>query len=206
MTTSHRDPSLPDADQPHAADSTTTLLERARAGDREALDRLFARTLPLLKRWASGRLPRWARDLADTHDLVQEAMLQTFTKIDTFEVRGEGALQAYLRQAVLNRIRDHIRRVERRPGHDEFDGREPSEDTSPLEAAIGHEALERYEGALARLSAGDRELVIGSVEMGYSYEQLAEATGKPSVDAARKAAKRALVRLAEEMKAASRIK
>ena len=36
--------------------------------------------------------------------------------------------------------------------------------------------------------------------MGYSYEELAEASAKPTADAARKAAQRALVRLAEEMK------
>ena len=46
----------------------------------------------------------------------------------------------------------------------------------------------------------DREAIIGRVEMGYSYEELAEALGKPTADSARKAARRALVRLAEEMK------
>ena len=96
-------------------DSTATLLERARAGDRTAIDALFARCIPPLRRWARGRLPNWARDMADTHDVVQDAVIQTFKKMDTFEARGEGALQAYLRQAVMNRIRDHIRRVGRRP-------------------------------------------------------------------------------------------
>ncbi len=64
---------------------------------------------------------------------------------------------------------------------------------------MGHEAVERYEAALARLSDADRELIVASVELGYSYEQLAEATGRASPDAARKAARRALVKLAEEM-------
>jgi DNA-directed RNA polymerase specialized sigma24 family protein len=39
--------------------------------------------------------------------------------------------------------------------------------------------------------------------MGYSYEEPAEALGKPTADAARKAARRAPVRLAEEMKRAA---
>jgi DNA-directed RNA polymerase specialized sigma24 family protein len=39
--------------------------------------------------------------------------------------------------------------------------------------------------------------------MGYSFEELAEALGKPTPDAARKTAHRALVRLAEEMKRAA---
>ena len=80
-------------------DSTLTLLARAQAGDAEALNALIARFLPRLQRWATGRLPGWARDLADTHDLVQETVVQAFRKIEKFEVHGEGALQAYLRQA-----------------------------------------------------------------------------------------------------------
>src|SRR5262245_59821821 len=83
-----------------ASDSTLTLLERARAGDQAAIDALFERCVPPLLRWARGRLPRWARDLADTQDVVQDAVLQTFKQLKTFEARGEGALQAYLRQAV----------------------------------------------------------------------------------------------------------
>src|SRR4029078_9466316 len=94
--------------------SSLTLLERARAGDRAALESLVARHLPRLQRWASGRLPRWARDMADTQDLVQETLFQTFKRIEAFEPRGEGALQAYLRQAVLNRIREELRRAKRR--------------------------------------------------------------------------------------------
>ena len=97
-----------------SAESTAGLLARARAGDGSAADTLFARYLPRLRRWASGRLPRWARDVADTTDLVQDALLQTFKRLQTFEAQDEGALQAYLRQAVLNRIRDEIRKRHRR--------------------------------------------------------------------------------------------
>src|SRR5439155_26664017 len=92
-----------------------TLLELAQAGDRAALDSLIARYLPRLQQWASGRLPRWARDMADTQDLVQETLFQTVKRIDRFESRGEGALLAYLRQAMLNRIREELRRANRRP-------------------------------------------------------------------------------------------
>ena len=181
-------------------ETTIRLLERARAGDRQALDALFARCLPRLRRWASGRLPRWARDLADTQDLVQEAVLQTFKRIDEFEARREGALQAYLRAAVLNRIRDELRRHGRKAGIMEVDSKVPDESPSPLEEAIGSETTERYERALARLKPEDREAIVARVEMGYaSYEALAEALGKPSPDAARKAAQRALIRLATEM-------
>src|SRR5688572_27888463 len=93
-------------------EASLDLLERAKAGDGEALDRLVARYLPRLRRWASGRLPTWVRDMSDTEDLVQDSMLQTFRRIDRIDVAHEGALQAYLRQAVINRIRDQFRRAD----------------------------------------------------------------------------------------------
>jgi RNA polymerase sigma-70 factor (ECF subfamily) len=182
-------------------ESTLSLLTRARAGDDEALNDLFGRYLPVLRRWASGRLPRWARDVSDTHDLVQETLLHTFRKIDAFDHRGEGALQAYLRQAVMNRIRDELRRADRRPAALALDSGRPDPGLSPLEAAIGAEVVERYEAALDRLSADDRELIVARVEFGMTYAELAQATGKPSSDAARMAIGRALIRLAEELRA-----
>ena len=181
-------------------ESTFNLIERARAGDSEALDRLFARHQKPLQRWASGRLPKWARDISDTEDLVQETLLQTFKRIEGFEPRRVGALQAYLRQAVLNRIREEFRRKGRRPDATDLDDIPVDGDQSPLEQAIGREAVDRYERALARLKTEEREAIIARVEMGYTYEELAEALGKPTPDAARKTAQRALVRLAEEMK------
>jgi RNA polymerase sigma-70 factor (ECF subfamily) len=181
-------------------DSTFELLRRARGGDQDALDRLFTRHLGPLKRWASGRLPRAARDLADTDDLVQDTLLRTLRTMEGFEPRRVGALQAYLRQAVLNRVRDEFRHKRRLPHQTGLDDIEVDSGESPLEEAIGREAVESYEQALARLRPEEREAIIGRVELGLSYDDLAEALGKPSSEAARKAARRALHRLAEEMK------
>lgn len=181
-------------------ESTTELIGRARGGDRAALDRLFARLYPPLRRWTRGRLPGWARDLADTEDLVQEALVQTFKRMGEFDPRGGGALQAYVRQAILNRIRDELRRAGRRPAPVGFDGTEVDSGLSPLEHAIGREAVDRYERSLARLKPRDREAVIARIEMGFDYDELADLLGTPTVDAARKTAERALVRLAAEMR------
>jgi RNA polymerase sigma-70 factor (ECF subfamily) len=182
-----------------ALESTFSLLGKARAGDRDALDQLFARHLRPLQRWARGRLPHWARQLADTDDLVQDALSQTFKRIDEFEPRDVGALQAYLRQAVVNRVRDELRRIGRRPPAADLETLELASGDSPLAKAIGKESVDRYRRALDRLKPEDRELVIARVEMGYTYGELAEMLGKPSAEAARKAAQRALVRVAEEM-------
>jgi RNA polymerase sigma-70 factor (ECF subfamily) len=180
-------------------ESTLSLLARAREGDERAMNDLFTRYLPLLRRWASGRLPRWARDMADTPDLVQETLLRTFSKIDSFDHRGEGAFQAYLRQAVMNRIRDELRRAHRRPEGVGIDADVRDDGPSPLETAIGAETLDRYDAAIEKLSDDDRELIVARVELGLTYSEVAAATGKPTAGAARMAVGRALVRLAEVM-------
>jgi len=190
----------PGADPAADAESTFQLLERANAGETAALDALFARYLKPLQRWASGRLPGWARSAADTHDLVQDTLLNAFRRIGSFEPRREGAFQAYLRQAVMNRIRDELRRTQARPVSATFDEQDHEHQGSPLDDAIGLETFERYEAALARLKADDREAIIGRVELGQTYEELAASLGSPSADAARKTVSRALVRLAGEMR------
>jgi RNA polymerase sigma-70 factor (ECF subfamily) len=180
-------------------ESTFELIERVRQGDNAALDRLLTRHAGPLRRWVSGRLPRWARDLADTQDLVQDTLLRSFKKIEGFEVRGPGALQAYLRQAVMNRLRDELRRTGHVPAKVNWDDVELEAPGSPLEEAIGREAVDRYKAALTRLKPEEREAIIGRVEMQYSYSELAELLGRPTPEAARKAVQRALLRLAEEM-------
>jgi RNA polymerase sigma-70 factor (ECF subfamily) len=181
------------------AQSSLILVRRAHDGDQAAVNELFARYLPRLQRWAHGRLPSWARGSLDTHDLVQDTFMQVLKRLDQFEPRHEGAFQGYLRQALFNRVRDEIRRVQRRGPSDELDPDSPATDPSPLEQAIGQETLQRYEAALARLKDDDREAIILRVELGYPYSEIVTALGKPSVAAAHMAVSRALVRLAQEM-------
>jgi len=183
-----------------AADTTGRLLARAQAGDADALNDLFSRHLPVLSRWARRRLPGWARDAADTHDLVQETVLQPLKNMQGFEARGKGALGAYLRQALLNRVRNEIRRVSRRPTIEKLDEQAPSHELSPLQSAIRQQQHERYESALSRLKTSERELVVARLERGMTYEEMADALDKPSWNAARMAVARALIRLANELK------
>jgi DNA-directed RNA polymerase specialized sigma24 family protein len=60
--------------------------------------------------------------------------------------------------------------------------------------------VEQYEAAMVRLKASDREVLIARLELGFDYDELARMLGKPTAQAARKAAERALLRLAMEMK------
>ena len=121
---------------------------------RPAVSLLVERSIPPLKRWARGRLPLWARSLAETQDLVQNAVLRALPHLKTFEAKHPGALQAYLRQAVSNHIRDEIRKVKARPAPSALSDDQPDEGPSPLERAIGQESLERYEAALKTLREG----------------------------------------------------
>ena len=199
-TASQCAPREPRDERAGTPESTVELLARARAGDEAALNEVFARAIPLLKRWASGRLPRWARDVVDTDDLLQETVVSTLKHIDVFEYRVDSALQAYLRQAVMNRIRNEIRRATRHPSAETLDTATPDTALSPLEELIGKQALDAYDEAMAALEPDEREAIIGRVELGLSYSQLAAAMGRPSADAARMAVGRALVKLARQLK------
>jgi RNA polymerase sigma-70 factor (ECF subfamily) len=179
--------------------STYELLSQARVGDSRAIETLFARYRPALKRWAHGRLPAWARDITDTDDMVQDALMRTFKRLDAFEYQSDGGLHAYLRQVLLNRIREELRKAGRRPRSVELDEDASDDAPTPLDAAIGSRTRAQYEAALARLGTEEREALIARLEWGLSYQELADALGKPTADAARKTAQRALIRLIEEM-------
>jgi RNA polymerase sigma-70 factor (ECF subfamily) len=186
-------------ERPVGMTNTIELLERFKQGDKDAVDLLVERSVPPLKRWARGRLPHWARSLAETQDLVQNAVLRALPHLKTFEARHPGALQAYLRQAVDNHIRDEIRKVKARPAPAPLPEDQPDEGPSPLEQAIGREGLARYEAALTTLKASEREAIIARCELQQSYEEIAIALGKPSADAARMAVVRALKSLLKAM-------
>jgi RNA polymerase sigma-70 factor (ECF subfamily) len=180
--------------------STAALLIRMRAGEPAAREELAARYLVSLRRWAHGRLPARARDLVDTNDLVQSTLMRAFQRIQEFEPRREGAFLAYLRQILLNQIRDEARRGSRRPPHVELEDEICNAGRSLLDDVIGRENMDRYEQALARLPESYREALILKIELGYRHREIAEAMDLPSPNAARKLVARALVSLGETMR------
>jgi RNA polymerase sigma-70 factor, ECF subfamily len=169
--------------------ATMDLVHLARKGDADARARLFDRYLPVLRRWATGRLPPWARQRADTTDLVQNALVDALEHHAAFDPTREGALQSYVRQAVLHRIREELNRS----------ARQPAAAGSPLADAAGADTVERYDSALQQLSAEDREAIIARIEFGFSFDQVAVILGRPNANAARLAVRRALINLARAM-------
>ncbi|HEX7184465.1 MAG TPA: sigma-70 family RNA polymerase sigma factor [Thermoanaerobaculia bacterium] len=182
-----------------AGESTVQLLIRARSGDEDAWDRLYRLCRGPLLRFAHGRLPREARGIADTDDVVQETLLRSLRGVEAFQAERTGAFLAYLRQGVLNRICDEMRRVRRRPVAGGTAGNVPDPRPLPVDEVITREVMDNYEAALQRLKPEDREAIVARLELGLSFQQIAQALGKPSPDAARVATARAIDRLAEEM-------
>ena len=121
------------------------LLLRAKAGNEQARELLFTRYLPRVRRWAHGRLPAHSRSLLNTDDLAQEVLCRAIVSLEMFEPRHEGAFQGFLRQVMMNRVRDEVRSARRKPTDELIEEEHFAEDPSPMELAIGREALERYE-------------------------------------------------------------
>ena len=176
-------------------------MARACHGSRSAVDALFARYAPWLRRWARGRLPQRVRGAIDTSDVVQDSLHDTIARLSMFEPKHAGALRGYLRRAVDNRVRDELRRLARRPAiilpqesHRPFDDAAPQ-----LRQALSAESWKHYLAGLKQLTAQERRLIVGRGELGYNYRQLALITRLPSPDAARMALRRAVLRLADMM-------
>ena len=200
--TGRADPTDPGSEQ--------RLLNRVRRGSSSAVGALFERYTPWLRRRARGRLPQWARSGGvATSDLAQDVLHHAFARLQWFESKHVSALRAYLRRAVENRVQDEMRRAIRRldiarlaPGEAPL---RPFEDAAPqYRQILNDEMWERYREGLKRLKGRDRRLIVGRGELGYNYAQLAAIERLPSPDAARKALKRAVIRLSEFMPLAFR--
>jgi RNA polymerase sigma factor (sigma-70 family) len=184
---------------PSAAESTATLLSLLRQGDDSARERLLARYLPMLRRWAHGRLPQFARDLNDTNDLVQITLLSALKNLEQFRSQHEGALLAYLRTSLMNAIRAEMRRVGRAgvvvamPENPEALGAEPGVPRLDTDQWLD------YENALAKLAEHKREAVLLRLEFGMSYAEIASALNRPSEAAASMMVSRALIELAQHL-------
>jgi RNA polymerase sigma-70 factor (ECF subfamily) len=126
-------------------------------------------------------------------------LLRALKNIDEFDARHTGSFLAYLRQILLNQVRDELRRQQRRPGGAELDTELPDLETPPLvEQMLGHERVRAYERALAQLPKRQQELIVMRMEFGMSYPEIsAEVDSTP--DAVRVMVARAIVLLSREL-------
>lgn len=186
-----RDMQEPDDSQ----ESTRSLVQRGRGGDHSAWETVFARITSRLRSWAHRRMPRATRGQDQTRDVVQDATLGVWRHVDRLDLRNPGDLEAYLREAVINRIRDRARRIQRDPLAVSLSPELKDGDPSPLDCVLSGERWERYRAAFDELTVQQREAVVARSEMGCSWEQVAEAIKSPSPAAARMLFNRAVERL-----------
>jgi RNA polymerase sigma-70 factor (ECF subfamily) len=132
---------------------------------------------------------------------VQDAFFGLLRRLPELDPIRREALEHYLRRSIQNRVRDEVRRAGQVEVSEVDAAPRPGDDTSPLSAAMAREDEERYRCGLLELDQADRELIVGRLDLGYSYDQLALATGRPSADAARVAVRRAMLKLAERIDA-----
>jgi RNA polymerase sigma-70 factor, ECF subfamily len=183
-------------------ESISALIVLAQGGDQAALDRLFQRCYPMIRRLAHGRLPARIRAEMDTPDLVQITFLRAWRGLEKFQSRWEDGWLVYLRRILFNYLRDEGRRARRLPDRETL----PSDDgpgaiesgarTPPEETAL-RDKIAAYRGALEQLSERERCAVVLRLEQGERYEAIAGRLGLPSSDAARMLVKRSVGKIAD---------
>jgi hypothetical protein len=104
--------------------------------------------------------------------------------------RSSGASNADDRRAIEDNLRYYLRRAV-----SDRVGQQPSATPGAAEP----DAIVRYRRACAQLSTADRDAMVATIELGYSYQQLALLGGLRSPRAAKAMAERALLRLVRTM-------
>lgn len=191
--------------------STKVLLEQYRAGDADAINKLYGRYTQRVFAIVRARLGAKLRQRVQSCDIVQEAMLDSLKNLEKFEYASEGAFLKWLTVIVENRIRDQD--DYHTAGRRDIGKESPLENPRSIGSAIPLEITDKsgsptasrllmmtedmtlLEQALDRLPAETRELIIAVELEGRTYEELANEMGK-TYDAVRMLVKRAIKSLA----------
>jgi RNA polymerase sigma-70 factor (ECF subfamily) len=185
-------------------EQSDVLLERARAGSRDALGSLFERHSPRLLALIRLRLGPRLRARLESRDILHASLLKAVTHLDAFE--GSGSLGAWLVRIAENEIRDQAEHHgrERRDA-----GREvPLDDAASALAAnlrsqtsrlVLDEKMQRLERALESLDDGHREVILLRRFEELGFKEIGERLGK-SPDACRMLLARAMTALTLRMR------
>jgi len=195
-----------------SAAESLDLVRRAKEGDLDAFDRLFARYYDRVRRIVRLRLGRHLQPAVETEDILQETFVAAVRAFDHFEVREEARLIDWLGKIAENRIRAAARhaRAEKRDRR-----REQAIDhirtslssgclviqpaasvTLPDVKAMRDEEVGILEECIAELKDEYREVIVLRDYEGASWELVAELMQSPSANASRMLHARALVALA----------
>lgn len=153
--------------------SDPILVTRAKDGDRQALEALCARHAPKVERLARHLL----RNPDDASDAAQEALAKVCVRLKQF--RGESQFSTWLHRLVVNTCRDAAERRATRNHEPLDDDLRAGPDDDPVRAAGMSELRRELCDSLAGISAQQAQVVVLKDTLGYSFEEIAEATGMP---------------------------
>jgi|SRR5436190_10450833 len=176
----------------HMDSITKTLCDQARAGDRQAYDRLFQLHADRALFFIRARLGPKLREQLESGDVLQDAYLAAHQGFERFEYTDDGAFSRWLCRIIDNRIRDlgdHFQARKRQPV--ELPRSNP---TGPATLLDRSEFREKVAGALDRLEADHRDVLLLRFFEGLNCEETGERMGR-SAGAVRKLAARALAEL-----------
>ena len=171
------------------------LVAAAQSGDRAANEELLVRSLPRLRKVMRGRVPARARGYLDTCDVMQDAAVQTLSRLSHFRPEHEGSMPAFMGRVMKNRVLDEFRRTARRPKCEPLDDGTRSEAPSPLVTLLKVERQRRWQRALRTLRSKDRRLIIARIANEDSLATIARRFGLATTAAAGMAVRRAEDRL-----------
>jgi RNA polymerase sigma-70 factor (ECF subfamily) len=187
---------------------TIELVEGAQAGQPEAREALFARYSGRVLAIVRARMGPKLRAQVESADIAQEALIEALQSLERFEDRGEASLIRWLATIVQNRIgaRAKYFGAERRAAagsaqpigesSGSFARIDPaSAGASPSLEVRRAEEASLVEACLHELSEDYRELILLRDYAGASWEEVAEAAGAKSPDAARMMHSRARTQL-----------
>ncbi|MFN0207710.1 MAG: RNA polymerase sigma factor [Planctomycetota bacterium] len=202
---SENDPFVPSAEPAaHDLNQTALFIQKARAGDRQAMNDLLNRYKKPLERFLHSRLSPVVHRYQDTQDGTQDILIAAYESIVSgrFEYRGIGSFWYYLRTSARNYIIKKNQRAAERGVvaiSDESALAPEARQPSPIAKMIGQEQLIRYERALEAIPEDHRNAFLLFHEVGLSHAQIAEECKFPSADAARMCVSRAKTKLLSEM-------
>ena len=170
-------------------DGDHALVDRAVAGDREALAALLERHGPRIARTLRSSIPTRARPLLSIDDVVQDAYTEAFLAIGRFEWRGEGSFLAWLSTLARRSLLDTVRLLEadKRGGRHQRVESDSTIDlaeqlgwtsSTPSRAAARDEAGTLLRTALASLPADYRQVIEAYDLAGRTVEEVAAILGR----------------------------
>lgn len=153
--------------------SDPILVTRAKDGDHRALEALCARHAPKVERLAS----RLLRNPEDASDAAQEALAKLCVRLGQF--RGDSQFSTWLHRLVVNTCRDAAERRATRVHEPLGDDLSSGFDDDPVRAAGISELRRELCDSLAGVSPQQAQIVLLKDALGYSFEEIAEASGMP---------------------------